>query len=516
MPVPPMPVSESTVPAAAKAGPGNAAVMPLVRATIRHLAERRLPASPDHYLKAWLAVGGRAPAGMDVADAADLAQALRTVLDAFEQRHRDWTRARKRQSLDRVLDTARGDPRLLIERLDRLTRGWKRSPLSGEPPPPAPSPADGATAGAAAPEAGSASAAADDGADDECPVIGSEREEILAWRLWTGEQSLHDIADLTAVLCDSLEAQCEDSGWVAGQLRAVRDTLRGELDRRSIAQARALLLHTADAQHEIARRRRESIATIRDTLRDWVGTLGEIGESTARYGDRIGAYAETIRGSDSLQTLAETVEALVADTRALQRQVKDRADALTLAQDRARALQGEVAQLEDRLAQYGEQLLTDHLTNTRNRRGLEQSFEAAMRRAAEFAEPLSLGLIDVDDFKRLNDELGHEAGDRALRHLADVVKGKLRPHDTVARYGGEEFVLLLPGTPGEQAAAVISRLQREMTKHVFLHDSRQTFITFSAGVTAVLPGEVLGAAIARADEAMYQAKRAGKNCVRRA
>ena len=55
-----------------------------------------------------------------------------------------------------------------------------------------------------------------------------------------------------------------------------------------------------------------------------------------------------------------------------------------------------------------------------------------------------------------------------------------------------------------------------MTKHVFLHDSRQTFITFSAGVTAVLPGEVLGAAIARADEAMYQAKRAGKNCVRRA
>lgn len=514
-----MTMSESSAPAVAKARPGSTAVTPLVRATIRHLAERRLPASPDHYLKAWLAVGGRAPAGMDVADAADVAQALRAVLDAFEHRHRDWTHARKRQSLDRILDAARGDPRALIERLDRLIRGWKLSPLSGEP---SPCPADGATAPAVAPgavrasETGRSSSGADGDAADECPVIGSEREEILAWRLWTGEQSLHDIADLTAVLCDSLEAQCEDSGWVAGQLRAVRDTLRGDLDRRSIAQARALLLQTADVQHEIARRRVESIATIRDTLRDWVGMLGELGESTARYGDRIGAHAETIRGSSSMEALAGTVEVLVADTRALQRQIKDRADALVLAQDRARALQGEVAQLEDRLAQYGEQLLTDHLTNSRNRRGLEQSFEEAMRRAVEFAEPLSLGLIDVDDFKRLNDELGHEAGDRALRHIADVIKGKLRPHDTVARYGGEEFVLLLPGTPGEKAAAVVSRLQREMTKQVFLHESRQTFITFSGGVTTVLPGEVLGAAIARADEAMYQAKRAGKNCVRRA
>jgi diguanylate cyclase len=122
-----------------------------------------------------------------------------------------------------------------------------------------------------------------------------------------------------------------------------------------------------------------------------------------------------------------------------------------------------------------------------------------------------VGLIDIDNFKKLNDTLGHAAGDVALKALAERVKEGLRPVDTVARFGGEEFVVLLPGTPVDEAQTVLTRLQRELTKSLFLHEKREIFVTFSAGVTALRAGEALQPALERADEALYEAKRTGKN-----
>jgi len=126
---------------------------------------------------------------------------------------------------------------------------------------------------------------------------------------------------------------------------------------------------------------------------------------------------------------------------------------------------------------------------------------------------LSICLLDIDNFKKLNDRLGHEAGDRALVHLADVTRRCLRPTDTLARYGGEEFVGLMPDTPLEQGIEVIVRLQRELTKAFFLASTEKVLITFSAGGTQWRAGEDGMAAIHRADEAMYLAKQAGKNRV---
>ena len=151
-----------------------------------------------------------------------------------------------------------------------------------------------------------------------------------------------------------------------------------------------------------------------------------------------------------------------------------------------------------------------------NRRGLEEAFVGAQERTLASGKPLTLAMIDVDDFKRLNDALGHKAGDEALRHLADLLRLKLRPTDAVARYGGEEFVILLPGAGTEDALSTVSRLQRELTTHVFLHEASRTFITFSAGITEVTADDSLATAINRADEAMYRAKHEGKNCVRTA
>ena len=154
---------------------------------------------------------------------------------------------------------------------------------------------------------------------------------------------------------------------------------------------------------------------------------------------------------------------------------------------------------------------TDSLTQIANRRGLQQAFEVEREKLDREGGELALGLLDIDNFKRLNDSLGHAAGDQALKALADHVKDSLRPVDLVARYGGEEFVVVLPGTPVEEAQQVLTRLQRTLSQSLFMHESEQVFVTFSAGVTAYRAGERIEQALERADEALYEAKRGGKN-----
>jgi diguanylate cyclase len=120
-------------------------------------------------------------------------------------------------------------------------------------------------------------------------------------------------------------------------------------------------------------------------------------------------------------------------------------------------------------------------------------------------------LLDIDNFKKLNDELGHSAGDEALKSLAAIVSKTLRPSDRVARYGGEEFVVLLPETPAAEGEQVLTRLQRSLTGGLFMHKDKQIFVTFSAGVTGYRMAERIEDSLERADQALYEAKRTGKN-----
>jgi len=155
----------------------------------------------------------------------------------------------------------------------------------------------------------------------------------------------------------------------------------------------------------------------------------------------------------------------------------------------------------------------DQLTGALNRRGLDEAFDREATRADRSHTPVCVALLDIDNFKRLNDTRGHQAGDQALVHLSHVVKEALRPSDMVARYGGEEFIIVLPGIGIVEAAATVERLQRELTKQFFMHDNERILITFSAGVALRAPQEPQDDVIGRADKAMYQAKKTGKNRV---
>jgi diguanylate cyclase len=146
-----------------------------------------------------------------------------------------------------------------------------------------------------------------------------------------------------------------------------------------------------------------------------------------------------------------------------------------------------------------------------NRRGFEDAYRREVARARRHGSRLALALIDLDDFKRLNDTLGHQAGDEALVHLVMELRAALRPSDILCRFGGEEFVVLLPETALPEAAAAISRFQRQFAANAV--PGRDVVVTFSAGVVLHELTESLADSMVRADTATYAAKRAGKNCV---
>ncbi|MDH4285329.1 MAG: GGDEF domain-containing protein, partial [Gallionellaceae bacterium] len=186
---------------------------------------------------------------------------------------------------------------------------------------------------------------------------------------------------------------------------------------------------------------------------------------------------------------------------------------LVAARKKAQEAEERVRELEQKLEQTSELVHADQLTGALNRRGMEETLEREIKRSERQKTPVSLALLDIDNFKQLNDTLGHQAGDRALAHLAKVIKEALRPTDAVARYGGEEFIIILPDSGLPEAVETVIRLQRELTKKFFMNENQRLLITFSAGVALRGENEEAEVVIGRADQAMYRAKKSGKNRV---
>ena len=154
---------------------------------------------------------------------------------------------------------------------------------------------------------------------------------------------------------------------------------------------------------------------------------------------------------------------------------------------------------------------TDPLTGLHNRRHVEEHLAAAVSAARRHDRPLSVLFIDIDSFKRVNDQLGYEAGDDVLRAVGDRVRVALRTEDLLGRWGGEEFVAVLPSTDLAGATAVAERIRAAVACHAVMIDDREAAVTVSVGCASGRgdPAEL----IRQASGALRQAKRAGKNRV---
>lgn len=318
---------------------------------------------------------------------------------------------------------------------------------------------------------------------------------------------------LLRLIMENISELSLDDRWLKGQVDALMSAATPPLTLRRLDDVERRLRDVIVKQSEAKGRALEAQEEMRQMLRVFIERLSAMTDSTGTFGAEMEQQATLIEQAKSLSELTPVLKQVVTATREIAQRSTSTRDELDGMRERAQATKMEIENLHKELDRVSAQARHDTLTGTLNRKGLDEAMRRELSVVRRKETALCIALLDIDNFKRINDERGHDTGDQALVHLAQVARDNMRPQDTLARYGGEEFVILMPDTPLEKGIEAMVRLQRELTKSYFLTGADKLLITFSAGVAQLLVGEEADSALKRADQAMYMAKRAGKNRV---
>ncbi len=235
------------------------------------------------------------------------------------------------------------------------------------------------------------------------------------------------------------------------------------------------------------------------------GTLYWVNSTIVPFLDAAGAPYQYVAIRTDITRIKEAEEVMQQSKKQLEVQVHERTKELGVINEQ---LQSEIERrkgLEEHLRNLA---ITDTLTGIYNRRKFDETLADEVRRSERYGTPLSLVLLDIDFFKKINDARGHQAGDTALKMLASFIAEKIRSHDVFARYGGEEFVILAPGTGIEGCRKLAEKLRAGIEQYGFAEAGR---ITCSFGITESQHGDTAESFVRRADVALYRAKKNGRN-----
>ena len=287
------------------------------------------------------------------------------------------------------------------------------------------------------------------------------------------------------------------------------------------------LRHERRQSHPAARDAREAIALVGDALaathnpRALVPLVLELvteatgarGAQMLAGGDEVGWFGETGGARGRPLSLELTSDASEGDTRLLLYPPEGGFDLETRKLAEWVAAQAGIALENARLhEEVRRQATTDELTSLVNRRRFIEALATELDRTRMFHSPLSVVLADLDDFKRINDDYGHQGGDRALQSFGQLLREQVRDFDVAARLGGEEFAVLLPQTTAAAAAAAASRMRATLAEsRIAVSDNVEVRLTASFGIAESTPDQSTDELLRRADDALYAAKRAGKN-----
>ncbi|MBK9663609.1 MAG: GGDEF domain-containing protein [Nitrosomonas sp.] len=326
-----------------------------------------------------------------------------------------------------------------------------------------------------------------------------------------GIQLQQGLLKLIHRLMDNTGELLSEDQWIGELINKLRETISKPLDLRIIAQAEHYLDEIAQGQELIRHSLSEAKMTLKLMVTSLITNIEELTDTTGEYQEKLEHYSGRIGNTDDIKELNQLLVLIMEETKQMQKNTLNYRNDFLAARTEVSLAQNKINQLEIELMAMGEKVHEDHLTGILNRRGLDNAYERETSRALRHQVPLCFALLDIDNFKQLNDMLGHQAGDNALVYLVESIKETTRPEDVVSRYGGEEFVILLPNTQLEEAVQILSRVRRTLTKKFFLHENKRLLITFSAGIAQHRPEESQGHIFKRADEALYRAKKSGKN-----
>ena len=574
----------------------------IARETLRLLAVRRIPPTPDNYQTLYQEITGTKPTAQPFPDkqlralaaalpkttpdqmrlARQLDEAVKganwedfknrlvefisalattqklawadlvnDLLRQWDAKHIGLTVARKRESLEHVLTSSGANPETLFNRLQSLLRSWGQGKDAA-----AVASSDETTAPEMAVVTPSTAASSDLLSElrtlfaftletaistqlVESPQLSSDAKTLaidirtagsveqmqefltrlkrfaFKLELLAEDQAelRHSLLNLLRLLVENITELVIDDRWLHGQIEVVREIIEKPLSQRAIDDAERRLKEVLYKQSQLKASLSEAREAIKSMLAGFVDQLADFADATSDYHDKIEVCAGKINAAHDISELGGVLTEVMRETRTIQISAQRSRDELRSTQQKVQESEARIRDLESELETTSDLVRHDQLTGVLNRRGLEDMFNKEVARGKRHDTVLCVGLLDIDNFKKLNDSLGHDVGDQALIHLANVCRETLRPQDTVARFGGEEFVILIPETPLEDAITALTRLQRELTRKFFMSGNDKVLITFSAGVTQFQPEDTQGTVIKRADEAMYKAKQTGKNRV---
>jgi diguanylate cyclase len=236
-------------------------------------------------------------------------------------------------------------------------------------------------------------------------------------------------------------------------------------------------------------------------------TLGKLRELAGRVANQVEEHSHRVEAiTDELASLANpgeedvlvSVSKLISVNERMRQQLK-------AAEDR---LQAQARQIES----HAVEARTDPLTQVSNRRALEDELQRCVTEYTMHGVPVTVMLIDVDNFKKFNDMHGHQAGDEILRGVARTLRKSIPEPHLVARFGGEEFAVVFAGFKFAAARELAERARQAIASSRFRYEGRELRVTSSAGLAELTIGETEAALLKRADEALYASKHAGRNC----
>jgi diguanylate cyclase len=321
------------------------------------------------------------------------------------------------------------------------------------------------------------------------------------------------LLNLLHLIIDNISELSLDEQWLQGQSEALMAAATPPLTLRRLDEVDHRLKDIIFKQREAKGRALEAQEELRALLATFIERLSHMSESSSDFHGKMESCIQQLEQARGVTDITPVLKEVVSAARQMANEARSTRDELREMREKAQAAQDAVVELHRELDRISTQVRHDALTGVLNRKGLDEALGRELANLQRKGAPLCVAVLDIDNFKKINDSKGHAVGDAALQHLVTVTREYLRPQDALARYGGEEFVILLPDTQLDDGVDIMRRLQRQLSTRYFLAGTDKFLITFSAGVVQLQPDESGAEAIGRADKAMYLAKRAGKNRV---